>query len=151
MKKRSFAIMFALVMFAAVYALPLYAQNSQSIGVTVPFDFLANGKTLPAGTYRIEPADDNRLLWSIRGLDRQSGSFLLASMRDGSPDGKIVVTFHRYGDRNFLAGFKTASYDITLAATSAEKSVRVANGPLSKMEVVEVESANATSGSANRR
>ena len=143
MQKRLFALMFALVITAAIYASPLYAQVSQSIGVTIPFAFSANGKALPAGTYRIEPVSTNRDLWGIRSLDDTSRGFLLAMSRTGSSDGETVVIFHRYGNANFLAGFKTSSYEVALPASAAEKTLRRSDS-LSRMEVIEVD----TTGSA---
>ena len=150
MQKRLFALMFALLVNAAVYMTPLYAQESQSVGVDIPFAFSANGKTLPAGRYRIEPVSTNRDIWGIRAVDSLAHHFLLAMTRNGSSDGKLIVTFHRFGELNFLAGFKTPSYDIALPATKKEKALRASNRPLSAPDVVEIESANGTSASDRR-
>ena len=136
MQKRLFAFIFALVMTAAVYASPLYAQESQSIEVKVPFAFSANGKALPAGTYRIDSMSSNRDLWGITSLDNPSRLFLLAMTRTGRTEGKLVVTFHRYGNANFLAGFKTPSYEIALPTSAAEKTLRRSDR-LSRMETIE--------------
>lgn len=152
MQKRLFALMFALFINAAIYTSPLHAQESQTVGVNIPFAFSAQGKTLPAGYYRIEPVGSNRDIWGIRGVGAgtPSNSFVLAMTRKGSSDGKLAVTFHRYGEFNFLAGFKTSSYEIELPATKQEKALRVSNRPLSQMEVVQVESANAASATDKR-
>lgn len=150
MLKRLFALMFALLITAAIHTSPTYAQESQSVGVNIPFAFSANGKTLPAGRYRIEPVGSNRDIWGIRGVGTLKHNFLLAMTRTGSSDGKLIVTFHRFGERNFLAGFKTPSYEIALAATKQEKALRVSDRPLSQMEVIEVESANGASAPDKR-
>ena len=150
MQKRLFALIFALLINAAVNMSPLYAQGSQSVGVNIPFAFSANGKSLPAGYYRIEPVGTNRDIWGIRGVETPSNNFLLAMTRTGSSDGKLTVTFHRFGELNFLAGFKTPSYEIGLPATKQEKALRVSARPISQMEVVEIESANGASASDKR-
>ena len=150
MSKRLFALMFALFINAAVYTSPISAQESQSVGVKIPFAFSANGKTLPAGYYRIEPVGSNRDIWGIRGVETSSRNFLLATTRTGSSDGELIVTFHRYGDLNFLAGFKTASYEIGLPATKQEKALRVSDRPLSQMQVVEVGSTDGASAGDKR-
>ena len=150
MQKRLFALMFALFINAAVYTSPLHAQESQTVGVNIPFAFSVNGKTLPAGRYRIEPVGTNRDIWGIRGVESFARHFLLAMTRNGSSDGKLIVTFHRFGDLNFLAGFKTSSYEIGLPATKQEKALRVSARPLSKMEVVEIEAGDSQTTSNKR-
>ena len=123
MTKRLFAIMFAVTIFAAVYAAAAQAQTSQTILVKVPFAFTTNNKSLPAGTYRIEPASDSRILWTIRDRSNGPAAFLLAMTLAGKTENDARVTFHRYGDKYFLAGFKTASYEIDLAKSHQEKNL----------------------------
>jgi hypothetical protein len=138
MKKRAFIFMSAITIAAAIYAMPLYAQQSQTLGVNIPFAFTTNGKTMPAGHYRIEGAGDSRRLWRIRGLESQSGGYLLALNLTGSNGRDSVVTFHRYGENYFLAGFVTGSYDISLPVSKREKKTRLAGDPMAQMQVVEV-------------
>ena len=149
--KRLFAFMFAITLSVAIHTSSVFAQR-QAIGFTVPFDFSINGRMLPAGEYRIETRSDSRLLWGIRGADNASNEFLLASTLGGSSDGNILVTFHHYGDEYFLAGFKTLSYEVSLPASKAEKSIRYATGPMANMDVIKIKptetvSPNDSSGS----
>jgi hypothetical protein len=137
MSKRLFAIMFAATVFAALYASAAQAQTSQTIVVNVPFTFTTNNKSLPAGTYRIEPASDNRALWMIRDGSNNPDRFLLAVMITGKAGNDARVTFHRYGDKYFLVGFRTASYEIGLPKSHQDKNLMAA-GPAAPADVVNI-------------
>ena len=123
--------------FAAAMGLALllnagtFAQKSIVIRAEIPFEFTINNKTLPAGTYRIGPASsDSRALWSIGDASGEPSMFLLAgvvSSRNVEGD-SLMMTFHRYGEKNFLVGFKTATYEVGLPTSKAEKSLRLVAG-----------------------
>ncbi len=91
---------------------------------------------------RIEPTGNNRAMWRIRGSRGEPGEFLLALILEGSSHGNLRLTFHRYGETNFLVGFKTPSYEVVLPASKSEKNLRLVSGPLADMEVVEIETVN---------
>jgi len=119
--------MFAIAMSLVISAGETSAQ-SQAFRVKVPFDFSANNKTLPAGTYVVHPATDNRVLWRVQGADQDLGTLLMAGISKAEDSSNIRITFHRYGNRYFLAGFKTTSYDVALPMSGSEKSLRQSAG-----------------------
>ena len=126
MKKQLFALIFAVGSTVFFNASQAYAQATQAIVADVPFAFTANNTTLPAGTYVIKPATDSRIIWRIDGP--ASSDFLLARNLSGTNDyGHFRLRFRRYGERNFLAGFTTASYDVDIPASRSEKSLRRSN------------------------
>ena len=128
MKKQLIAVMFALALSLVINAGQTFAQ-SQALRVTVPFDFSANNKTLPAGTYIVNPATDNRLMWRVEGADHQApGTLLLARLSKAQAAGNLRITFRRYGDRYFLIGFRTPSYDVAVPMSGSEKDLRRAAG-----------------------
>lgn len=140
MKKRLFAFIFATFMAAVLNAYPAYAQSSQTIKADVPFSFTTNGKTLPAGTYRIESIGGNRAIWKIIGTDYRSRAFLLPLILTGaSDDAPVRLTFHQYGDKHYLAGFNTSSYAVTLPTSKSEKALRLSQGPLAETKVIKLE------------
>lgn len=140
MKKRLFAFIFATVLATALNAYPAFGQTSQTIMADVPFPFTTNGKTLPAGTYRIDPLGDNRALWRISGTDhRGARAFLLAAMLTGSSDDDFRLTFHQYGGKYYLAGFNTASYEVKLPASDTEKALGLAQKAPARMRVTGIE------------
>ena len=141
MKRKTFILTSLITIAAAIYVSPLYAQDSTSIGVKIPFAFQANGKTLPAGEYRIGSASDSRTLWRIGAARGQSARFLLAVTREGNLGEDPIVTFRRYGDRYFLAGFRTLDYSISLPLSTVEKKTRLSDGPMADMELIELKTA----------
>ena len=135
MKKQLFAFIFALFMGVMINAGEAMAQNS--IRVDVPFAFTANDKPLPAGTYRINSASDNRVLWKVLGEDTDlGGTFLLASMlSSGKPTDKLQLTFHRYGEVNYLVAFNTPSYGVRLPLSKSERTLRRAGSNVARKVV----------------
>ena len=139
MKTRLFAIMFSIAVFAGVSASTSWGQTSQSIQVEVPFAFTVNNKIHPAGRYQIEPASGGRALWRIRGSRKQRDEFLMAASLSGTAKGDLRVTFHRYKDKQFLAGFTTPSYDVSLPASHSEKALRLAMEATVPTEVINLQ------------
>lgn len=81
------------------------AQASTKITAQVPFDFVANGKTIPAGECTIIVDVNGRTLLSIASGQQHTYAFPIA---DESPNAhkKTALVFHRYGSRYYLAAIK---------------------------------------------
>jgi len=127
MKKQLIAVMFAFAIGLVISAGETSAQ-SQALRVDVPFSFSLNNKTLPAGTYIVKPATDNRLMWRVRGTGQTPDTLLLASLSSAKEPGNLRIIFRRYGERYFLTGFKTTSYDVALPMSGSEKDLRQSTG-----------------------
>jgi hypothetical protein len=124
MKKRIFAIIFAIGLSVSINASEASAQSGD-FRVDVPFAFTASNKTLPAGTYIVGPANDSRNIWRLRNVNDKPDIFLLVgSLSTPDKDGDAKLTFRRYGERNFLAGFRSFAYQVALPTSSDEKSFR---------------------------
>ena len=92
-----------LVIFAALSlaATSLLAQ-SQALRLDVPFDFVAGGKTLPAGQYIVE--SDRRGAVSIQSADFKDAVILVSyPAQDDRMNGVGAMRFRRYGTRYFLS------------------------------------------------
>jgi hypothetical protein len=83
------------------------AQDTNTVVVTVPFEFVAGGATLPAGEYKVSrvSAGINRVL-AITGYDK-GGAFLLPMAFDGVTSDQPTLRFEHVGDKYFLSGIKT--------------------------------------------
>ena len=124
MRKQLSAVMFALATSLCISAAQASAQ-SEAFRVNVPFDFSANNKTLRAGTYTVNPATDNRLTWRVQGVSNRSFSILMARHLTGSAEASNVgLRFRRYGERYFLAGLKTPTFQIELPTSDDERNMR---------------------------
>ena len=84
-----------------------------SVKASVPFDFVVNGSTLPAGVYTIQSfgVTDGRTL-RVGNSDNHHGALVNAvnmEAKKTAPQTKLV--FRRYGDRYFLAQVWIAGSD----------------------------------------
>jgi hypothetical protein len=127
MKTQLIAVVFALAIALGMNASQTSAQ-SQAIRVDVPFDFSANNRTLPAGTYVVYPATDNRVMWRIQGADQTHATLVLGRRSQAGEQGNTRISFRRYGDRYFLTGFKTSINQIELPMSGSEKDFRQSAG-----------------------
>ena len=107
----------------------LNAQASTRITAQVPFDFVAYGKTMPAGQCTIEVDLNGRSLLSISSGRQHIFGFPVA---DVSPDARkyTALVFHHYGDRYFLAAIKhEGSTGFHLPASKLERELQARNIP----------------------
>jgi|SRR5579872_3979213 len=82
------------------------AQDDSRVVVNVPFDFVAGGKALPAGTYtfgRVSVSSQRDLV--IHSYD--NGAFLLPTAFDDAPVDQAKVEFAHVGDKYFLSTVET--------------------------------------------
>ncbi len=94
------------------------AQDTEGVRVNVPFEFVAGGATLPAGTYTV-----GRLsIDAYSGITISSfghGTFVLPTFVDGTPAGQLKLSFERVGDKYFLSEADTAGGLYTFALPRA--------------------------------
>ena len=78
-----------------------HAQDTEGVRVKVPFEFVAGGKTLPAGTYTI-----GRLsLEAYSGIAISSygqGALIIPIAVDGTSTGQPKLSFEHVGGKYFL-------------------------------------------------
>jgi hypothetical protein len=107
------------------------AQDTDAVVVSVPFEFVAGGATLPAGEYRINRASPgvNREL-AIRGYDK-GGAFLfpLAFDEVTVADNEPTLSFEHVGGKYFLSKIKTLSGIYTMPASREMVMLGKSNSP----------------------
>lgn len=92
-----------------VLALPLLmtaAASAQSVHmkVSVPFNFIAVGATLPAGDYDIQSIGAEEKVLVIRNLNSSAAILVISNSRESvNASSNTKLIFHRYGDRYFLS------------------------------------------------
>jgi hypothetical protein len=106
---------YARIIVAVTFLLGLsVAANAEIRGVvkvTLPFEFVASGKTLPAGTYTVkrfsqEPFDTLMLTSDDSG----TSVFVHPIEMEEATDSKTRVSFHKVGEQHFLSAIETADY-----------------------------------------
>ncbi|MGC1452734.1 MAG: hypothetical protein WA830_22115 [Candidatus Sulfotelmatobacter sp.] len=94
------------LLFAAALALVVTTVASAQtikVKVNVPFNFVVNRSTLPAGEYLVQSVDDEGKVLAIRDLDTNTTrlvSFNSCTSPKSASQTKLI--FHRYGERYFL-------------------------------------------------
>ena len=93
------------------------AQNADAVVVSVPFEFVAGGATLPAGQYRVTRVDSgvNREL-AISGYST-GHAFLLPLSFDDNPVDQPTLGFEHVGGKYFLSRIKTLDGVYTMPAS----------------------------------
>jgi hypothetical protein len=94
------------------------AQDTSRVVVTVPFEFVAGGETLPAGTYtlgRVSPASQRGLV--IRSDDQSA--FLLPIVVDDAPAEQAKLGFTQVGDKYVLSRIETPAGVYTIGIPRA--------------------------------
>jgi hypothetical protein len=105
------------------------AQDADAVVVSVPFEFVAGGATLPAGEYRvrrISPGVSQGL--AISGYN-EGGAFLLPLAFDSGPASEPTLSFEHVGGKYFLSRIKTPSGVYTVPTSQEMVMLGKANSP----------------------
>jgi hypothetical protein len=100
MKKSYLAAVLALTCLLGV-GISAHAQDTEGVRVKVPFEFVAGGKTLPAGTYTI----GRQSLEAYSGITISSyghGALVLPIAVDGTAAAQPKLSFEHVGGKYFL-------------------------------------------------
>src|SRR4029077_12379400 len=103
MKRQYLRILLAILGFAVMGGTGK-AQELDQITVTVPFQFVVAGKTLPAGTYeghRVSAAGDRFTGLVLKNVDDRVSAIVLP-VEVESTRGGAKLSFDQVGDRHFL-------------------------------------------------
>jgi len=111
-----------LALFSLIATLgPLTVKAQTRIKFTVPFDFAAGKLTFAAGDYVVSKEVPSHLILiqSLRGPEK--AFFVGVPSGLNKVYGTAVLTFHRYGERYFLAKFADNESASALPLTTVEK------------------------------
>ena len=101
MKRQLFAVV--MVLATLLVGGSAFAQD-MNVKVTIPFNFVVMGKTLPAGSYSLRAITQDGKTLMVESADRQEratiNSFAAESLE---PADHTKLVFHRYDNRYFLA------------------------------------------------
>jgi hypothetical protein len=104
---------YAKILVAVIFLLGLgvaaKAESGPGIVVTVPFEFVVSGKTLPAGTYNAIRVSDERF-GGFRLTNRDNGNsvYVLPNEVESTSADRPHVTLTRVGEQHFLSVIQTA-------------------------------------------
>jgi len=123
MKKQYLTVLLALICLFGLGA-AAQAQEEGRVVAKIPYEFVAGGKTLPAGTYAITRiSSDRERPWEIRNtVTPRDGVLLQPIFFDGAVD-HAGVRLERVGDTYYLSRVATSVGAFTLPVPEAANSV----------------------------
>jgi len=114
MKGHYLRILMGLAVFAGL-SITAKAQAVDQIVVTIPFEFVIAGKTLPAGTYRATRLSNDRWEGLILSSSKNRASVMVHPVAVESPPAdKAQVSFQTVGDQHFLSKIETGQNVFTI-------------------------------------
>lgn len=126
----------ARIIALGLVVLPLLAaaqmRQDEKITVNVPFEFVVDGKTVPAGEWAVRSASDGAWLVSLSNREVKVGVFTTTTIYETQkPASRYALVFHKYGDEHYLAGIKVGGSTIWyhLPQSKAEAELRAKNVP----------------------
>ena len=120
MRKQFLRVAIALVSFAG-FGVAAKAQVVDQIVVNIPFEFVAAGKTLPAGTYRATRISDQRWEGLFLTSSETGASLILHPIEVDSAKGDNVhASFERAGNEKFLSTIETGENVYSFAVSRKE-------------------------------
>ena len=109
--KRNYFRLFVVFLGAALLAGVASAGASDRIVVNIPYDFVASGKTLPAGSYIFQRlSDSNYFPLSISSRENGTTVFVQSTEVKEASQSHPSVDFLVSGDQHFLASIQTAEH-----------------------------------------
>jgi hypothetical protein len=110
MRKQYLRILIALI-GAAGLAKAAKGQSVDQIVVTIPYEFVVAGKTLPAGTYRVNRAPNSieRLL-VLSSFENRTSAIVLATDVENIPADKAQISLEQVEGQYFLSKIETADH-----------------------------------------
>ncbi len=114
MKKQCLRILIALIGVAGL-GVATKGQAVDQIVVKIPYEFVVAGKTLPAGTYRVD-----RLRTSLAralvfsSFENRASAIVIPTEVVSSKANKALVSFEQVGGQLFLSKVETADNVFTL-------------------------------------
>ena len=121
MEKLYLRIAVALVGFAGLgISAKAQAPVVDQIVVTVPFEFVVSGKTLPAGTYRVNRMWKDKLeALVISSYENGASATVLPTEVESAPGNKPQVSFETAGDEHILSKIETNDNVFTIPVSQA--------------------------------
>jgi hypothetical protein len=117
MNKSYLTVVFTLTCLLGV-GISARAQDTEGVRVNVPFEFVAGGTTLPAGTYSVgRLSGDAHSGIAIRGYG--NSAFVLPMVVAGTPAEQPKLNFEHVGDKYLLSEIDTPAGVYTLALPRA--------------------------------
>ena len=121
MRKHYFRILFALIGVAGL-GIAAKGQAVDQIVVNIPYEFTVAGKTLPAGTYRLNrlsTIDPGALLLS-NVKNGSNAIFRSTTQAENNSTDKVFIGFEQVGKQYFLNKIATNEHVFTISVSRSQ-------------------------------
>jgi len=109
MKKQYASILLTLTCFLGL-GVGAEGQSQREVVVTVPYEFVAGGKTLSAGTYTVTRVSEDRFGGLIiSSYENRSSAVVMPNEFESYPADNIKVSFKQIDDVHFLSKIETGN------------------------------------------
>ena len=96
-------------------------QAVDQIVVKIPYEFVVAGKTLPAGSYRVDRVSDkNERALVLSSFENHASTVVVPTQDEVSKAEKSSVSFEQVGGKYFLSEIKTADHLFTVRVSRSE-------------------------------
>jgi hypothetical protein len=119
MRKQYLRILIALIGFGS-FGMAAKGQVLDQVVVNIPYDFVVAGKTLPAGTYRVNRATEIDAKALILSNFDARASVIIVPSETESHTGKPEVNFEQVGDKYLLSKIETEEHSFTISISGSE-------------------------------
>ena len=121
MRKHYLRFLIALIGIAGL-GVAAKGQAVDQIVVKIPYEFVVAGKTLPAGTYRVNRLSDiHPEVLILSSFENGTSEMLLSSTRvESSSADKPEVSFEQIDGQHFLSKIETANHVFTIPVSRSE-------------------------------
>lgn len=111
---------------AATFIMAGSASAQANVKATVPFDFVVGDRTMPAGTYTIEPKTFSSHVLILSNPEREVHATIAGQPNQDNPKHVSKLEFRRYGNQYFLSDIRCedGSMNIHFTASKSEESAR---------------------------
>ena len=109
MRKPYLQILVALMVVASL-GLATRAQDVDHLKVSIPFAFVLNGRTLPAGTYTVSPVPDATSTGLILSDDNNAAAIVLPIEVENDYADKTGIIFEQTGGQYILSEIRTTDH-----------------------------------------
>ncbi len=104
MEKRIYIATLTVALIGLFAAVPAKAQlGNQRLTASIPFEFMAGNKTLPAGEYVVRQMNGSSRVLHLRSKDGRANAMVQVIPVTGGAQKNAKLIFHRYGNRYFFA------------------------------------------------
>lgn len=106
------------------------AQAVDQVVANVPYQFVVDGKTFPAGSYRVSRVsdlDDRELL--LRNVDTNESALIDPTVVESNATNQSNLSFEHVGGEYLLNKIETADHIFTIAVPRSEIMLAQAKGP----------------------